>query len=129
VLTCGKALGGGLPISACLLRREHAEAWRLGPEDVYTHTHMGNPLACAAALVVLERVPALFGRVRDAGARFEAAGWHGAGLLRAKAGDAFAAWARGVIVIPAGEDGSLMSATPPLTITNEEIDEALELIG
>jgi 4-aminobutyrate aminotransferase-like enzyme len=129
LLTCGKALGGGLPLSACLMRPEHAEAWNLGSEDVYTHTHMGNPLACAAALVVLERVPGLLGRVRDAGARFEAAGWHGAGLLRARAGDALAAWERGVIVIPAGEDGSLMSATPPLTITDEEIDEALDRIG
>jgi 4-aminobutyrate aminotransferase-like enzyme len=129
LLTCGKALGGGLPLSACLMRPEHAEAWRLGAEDVYTHTHMGNPLACAAALVVLERVPSLLTRVHEAGARFEAAGWHGAGLLRAKAGDAFAAWERGVIVIPAGVDGSLMSATPPLTITDEEIDEALERIG
>jgi 4-aminobutyrate aminotransferase / (S)-3-amino-2-methylpropionate transaminase / 5-aminovalerate transaminase len=128
-LTCGKALGGGLPISACLMRPEHAEAWSLGPEDVYTHTHMGNPLASAAALVVLERVPALLARVREAGERFEDAGWHGAGLLRAKKGDAFAAWERGVIVVPAGLDGELMSATPPLTITNEEIDEALELIG
>jgi 4-aminobutyrate aminotransferase-like enzyme len=90
---------------------------------------MGNPLACSAALVVLERVPSLLERVRAAGQRFESAGWHGAGLLRAKEGDAFAAWQRGVIVIPAGEDGTLMSATPPLTITDEEIDEALERIG
>jgi 4-aminobutyrate aminotransferase-like enzyme len=129
VLACGKALGGGLPLSACLMRPEHAEAWQLGPEDVYTHTHMGNPLACAAALVVLERVPGLLTRVRAAGERFEAAGWRGAGLLRAKEGDAFTAWERGVIVIPAGEDGSLMSATPPLTITDGEIDEALQRIG
>jgi 4-aminobutyrate aminotransferase-like enzyme len=129
LLTCGKALGGGLPLSACLMRPQFAGAWSLGPEAVYTHTHMGNPLACAAALIVLERVPTLLERVRQAGARFEEAGWHGAGLLRAKAGDALAAWKRGVIVIPAGEDGSLMSATPPLTITDEEIDEALERIG
>jgi 4-aminobutyrate aminotransferase / (S)-3-amino-2-methylpropionate transaminase / 5-aminovalerate transaminase len=129
LLVCGKALGGGLPLSACLLRPEHADVWRLGPEDVYTHTHMGSPLACAAALVVLERVPALLERVRAAGERFASAGWHGAGLLRAKEGDAFAMWERGVIVIPAGEDGELMSATPPLTITDEEIDEALERIG
>jgi 4-aminobutyrate aminotransferase-like enzyme len=129
VITCGKALGGGLPLSACLLQPEHADVWRLGPEDVYTHTHMGNPLACAAALVVLEQVPSLLGRVRAAGERFEQAGWHGAGLLRAKAGDALAAWERGVIVVPAGEDGSLMSATPPFTVTDDEIDEALERIG
>jgi 4-aminobutyrate aminotransferase-like enzyme len=129
VVTCGKALGGGLPLSACLVRPQHAAAWELGPEAVYTHTHMGNPLACAAALVVLDRVPALLARVREAGERFAAAGWHGAGLLRAKEGDALRAWERGVIVIPAGEDGGFMSATPPLTITDEEIDEALERIG
>jgi 4-aminobutyrate aminotransferase-like enzyme len=110
------------------MRPEHAEAWRLGREDVYTHTHQGNPPACAAALVVLERVPQLVERVRAAGERFAAAGWQGAGLLRAKEGDAFAAWERGIIVIPAGEDGGLMSATPPLTITDEEIDEALEVL-
>jgi 4-aminobutyrate aminotransferase/(S)-3-amino-2-methylpropionate transaminase len=127
--TCGKALGGGLPLSACLLRPEHAEAWPREAEDVYTHTHMGNPLACAAAVVVLEQIPSLLGRVREAGRRFEAAGWHGAGLLRAKRGDAVAAWDRGVIVVPAGEDGTLMSATPPLTIKDEEIDEALERLG
>lgn len=129
VLVCGKALGGGLPISACIVRPEHGDAWQLGPEAVYTHTHMGSPLACAAALVVLERIPGLLARVRVAGERFAQAGWNGAGLLRAKPGDAFAAWERGVIVIPAGQDGSLMSATPPLTISDEEIDEALERIG
>jgi 4-aminobutyrate aminotransferase-like enzyme len=111
------------------MQPEHAAAWQLGAEDVYTHTHMGNPLACAAALVVLDRVPGLLGRVRAAGERFAEAGWQGAGLLRAREGDAFAAWERGVIVIPAGEDGQYMSATPPLTITDEEIDDALERIG
>jgi 4-aminobutyrate aminotransferase-like enzyme len=92
---------------------------------VYTHTHVGNPLACAAALVVLEEVPKLVDRVREAGERFEQAGWHGAGLMRARSGDCVRAQERGVIVIPAGEDGSLISATPPLTITDEQIDDAL----
>jgi 4-aminobutyrate aminotransferase-like enzyme len=129
IVTCGKALGGGLPLSACLMALEHAAAWELGPEAVYTHTHMGNPLACAAALIVLERVPELFERVRAAGERFERDGWHGAGLMRAKVGDSQRALDRGVIVVPAGENGRLMSATPPLTITDEEIDEALERLA
>jgi 4-aminobutyrate aminotransferase-like enzyme len=130
VICIGKALGGGLPISAALfLRRELEQAWDLGPEDVLTHTHVGNPLACAAALVVLDEVPRLLERVRQAGNRFEAAGWHGAGLLRARPGDAQAAEANGVIVIPAGEDGSLISATPALTITDRDIDEAFERLA
>jgi 4-aminobutyrate aminotransferase-like enzyme len=127
VLCVGKALGGGLPLSAALfVRRELEAVWALGPEDVLTHTHVGNPLACAAALVVLEEVPALLDRVLDAGARFEREGWHGRGLLRTRPGDAAAAWNRGVLVIPAGVDGSLVSATPPLVISDEELDEAFE---
>jgi 4-aminobutyrate aminotransferase / (S)-3-amino-2-methylpropionate transaminase / 5-aminovalerate transaminase len=126
ILCVGKALGGGLPLSAALFVREDlAGAWVLGPEDVYTHTHVGNPLACAAALVVLDEAPKLLERVRAAGDRLAAAGWQGAGLMRARLGDAREAEHRGVIVIPAGEDGSLVSATPPLTITDDEIDEAL----
>lgn len=130
VICVGKALGHGLPISAALfVNRELEHVWELGPEDVFTHTHTGNALACAAASVVLDEVPLLLDRVREAGERFAAAGWHGAGLLRARPGNALAAWDRGVIVVPAGQDGSLMSATPPLTITDPEIDEALERLG
>ncbi len=124
VICTGKALGGGLPLSAALFRPGLEQVWERGPEDVYTHTHTGNPLACAAALVVLDEVPKLLDRVAEAGARFERAGWHGAGLMRARKGDADQALGRGVIVVPAGEDGSLISATPPLTISDEEIAEA-----
>ena len=125
VLCVGKALGGGLPLSALFYRDGLAELWALGPEDVYTHTHVGNPLACAAALVVLEEVPKLLDRVVALGERFEHAGWHGAGLLRTCGGDADDALARGVLVVPAGVDGGLIQATPPLTITDAEVEEAL----
>jgi 4-aminobutyrate aminotransferase-like enzyme len=90
---------------------------------------VGNPLACAAALVVLEEAPALLERVLAAGELFGAAGWHGAGLMRARPGDAATAEEAGVIVVPAGLDGALISATPPLTITDEEIDEALRRLA
>jgi 4-aminobutyrate aminotransferase/(S)-3-amino-2-methylpropionate transaminase len=127
VLCIGKALGGGLPLSAALFYRDRLEElWQLGPEDVYTHTHTGNPLACAAALVVLDEVPRLLDRVAAAGERFEREGWHGRGLLRARPGDAADAFERGVLVVPAGVDGSLIQATPPLTITDAELDEAFE---
>ena len=129
VLCTGKALGGGLPLSAALFRPGLERVWELGPEDVYTHTHTGNPLACAAALVVLDEVPSLLERVTAAGERFKAAGWDGVGLMRARPGDADEALRRGVIVIPAGEDGSLISATPPLTISDAEIDEALRRLS
>jgi 4-aminobutyrate aminotransferase-like enzyme len=127
VLCVGKALGGGIPLSAALFVNERLrDLWRLGPEDVYTHTHVGNPLACAAALVVLDEVPKLLPRVEQLGERFAAAGWHGKGLLRAKAGEAGDALERGVLVVPAGD---LIQATPPLTISDDEADEALERLG
>jgi 4-aminobutyrate aminotransferase-like enzyme len=130
VICVGKALGGGLPLSAALfVRGDLEDLWDLGPEDVFTHTHVGNPLACAGALVVLDEVPRLLDHVLACGERFAAAGWHGAGLLRARRGDAAAAQRNGVLVIPAGEDGLLVSATPPLTISADEIDEALGRLG
>lgn len=130
VVTVGKALGHGLPISAALfVRRDLGRAWELGPEDVFTHTHVLNPLACAAAHVVLDEVPPLLERVRAAGERFAGAGWDGRGLMRSRPGSADEAWRRGVLVVPAGLDGELISATPPLTITDEEIDEALEKLA
>lgn len=130
VLTVGKALGGGIPLSAALFYRDGLEeVWQLGPEDVYTHTHHGNPLACAAGLVVLEEIPKMLGRVREAGERFEREGWHGRGLLRARPGDAEEALERGVLVVPAGLHGELIQAAPPLTITDAELDEAFEKLS
>ncbi|HEX6702910.1 MAG TPA: aspartate aminotransferase family protein [Gaiellaceae bacterium] len=130
VICVGKALGGGLPLSAALfVRRELERVWDLGPEDVYTHTHVGSPLACAAALVVLEEVPRLLGRVNEAGERFAADGWDGKGLLRVRPGSAADAAERGVLVVPAGEGGSLVQAAPPLVISDEELDEAFSRLS
>jgi 4-aminobutyrate aminotransferase/(S)-3-amino-2-methylpropionate transaminase len=127
VLCVGKGLGGGLPLSAALfVRPELEQVWNLGEEDVYTHTHVGNPLACASALVVLDEAPRLLDRVREAAKRFDAGGWRGAGLLRVRNGDWEVARRNGVLVIPAGERGELIQATPPLTIADEELDEAFE---
>jgi 4-aminobutyrate aminotransferase/(S)-3-amino-2-methylpropionate transaminase len=130
ILCIGKALGGGLPLSAALFVNDGLEQlWQLGDADVYTHTHVGNPLACAAALIVLDEVPALLDHVTAMGERFERAGWVGRGLLRARAGSAEDALERGVLVVPAGLDGSLIQATPPLTITAADVDEALERLA
>jgi 4-aminobutyrate aminotransferase/(S)-3-amino-2-methylpropionate transaminase len=127
VLCVGKALGGGLPLSAALfVHAELEDVWKLGLEDVYTHTHSGNPLACAGALVVLEEVPKLLPRVDELSRRFDADGWRGTGLLRAKEGDAAAAQRAGVLVIPVGD---LIQAAPPFTISDAELDEALSRLS
>lgn len=51
VMTLAKALGNGVPIGACLAKGEAAELF--GPGN-HGSTFGGNPLACAAALTVLE---------------------------------------------------------------------------
>jgi acetylornithine/succinyldiaminopimelate/putrescine aminotransferase len=133
VLCVGKALGGGLPISAALfLRPGLQEVWNLGEEDVYTHTHSGNPLACAAALVVLEEVPKLLPRISVLSERFAAAGWDGKGLLRTKPKNAADACRDGVLVIPIpASDGrpELIQAAPPFTLTDDELDEAFQRLS
>ncbi len=53
VVTLAKGLGGGLPIGATLARGDAAHALRPGDHG---STFGGNPVACAAALAVLETI-------------------------------------------------------------------------
>ena len=53
VMTLAKALGNGVPIGACLAKGPAAEL--LGPGS-HGSTFGGNPLACSAALAVLETI-------------------------------------------------------------------------
>jgi acetylornithine/N-succinyldiaminopimelate aminotransferase len=68
VMTTAKALGGGLPIGACVTTPEAGEVLEAGDHG---STFAGGPLACAAALAVFEIVdePALLRRVRELGAK------------------------------------------------------------
>ena len=68
VVTIAKALGNGVPIGACLARGRAAEALKPGSHG---STFGGNPLACAAALAVLEtmRDQDLVERAREKGER------------------------------------------------------------
>jgi 4-aminobutyrate aminotransferase/(S)-3-amino-2-methylpropionate transaminase len=75
-LVCvGKALGAGLPVSACLGPRSVMDAWPASEgEALHTSTFLGHPLACAAALAAIDRygpesVPA---RAESLGARLRA---------------------------------------------------------
>jgi 4-aminobutyrate aminotransferase / (S)-3-amino-2-methylpropionate transaminase / 5-aminovalerate transaminase len=133
VLCVGKALGGGLPLSAALFVKTDLErAWDFGEEDLYTHTHSGNPLACAAALVVLEEVPKLLPRVAVLSERFASAGWEGKGLLRTERRNAAEAERVGVLVIPIpASEGrpELIQAAPPFTLTDEELGEVFVRLG
>lgn len=55
VLSSAKGLGGGVPIGACLVNEKVAECIKPG---MHGSTFGGNPLACSAALAVLETIEA-----------------------------------------------------------------------
>jgi 4-aminobutyrate aminotransferase / (S)-3-amino-2-methylpropionate transaminase / 5-aminovalerate transaminase len=55
ILCLGKALGGGLPISACLGSEAVMKAWPLSTgEALHTSTFLGHPLSCASSLAFLD---------------------------------------------------------------------------
>jgi 4-aminobutyrate aminotransferase/(S)-3-amino-2-methylpropionate transaminase len=152
-LVCvGKALGGGLPLSACLGSPSVMDAWPTSRgEALHTSTFLGHPLACAAALAaldryvperVLERVDALGERLLEGlSERLSSVGGvadvRGLGLLLgvdlgesgAGARVAMAALRRGLIVLPAGDHGQVVEITPAVTLTNEQLDGAVDALA
>jgi predicted acetylornithine/succinylornithine family transaminase len=142
VLTAAKALGGGMPIGACIAGPAAAEV--LEPGD-HGSTFAGGPVATAAALAVLETIddPALLRSVRELGAQLrselealekvrEVRGrglMIGAGL--AEGIDAHAVGAellrRGLVVnVPAPDTLRLL---PPLVVDSAQIERAVGLIA
>jgi 4-aminobutyrate aminotransferase / (S)-3-amino-2-methylpropionate transaminase / 5-aminovalerate transaminase len=140
LICLGKGLGGGFPISACLGREQIMAAWGdPAGEAIHTSTFLGNPPACAAALATLAEIgahdaPSL---AQARGARLESAlsalpevTVQGSGLLLgvrlAPARDLFSLChrllTRGYIVLAAGAPASVLCLTPPLCLTDAQID-------
>ena len=142
LLTSAKALGGGLPIGACVAGEDLSEVLEAGDHG---STFAGNAVAAAAALAVLGIVddPALLRQVRERGAAMReallaldgVAEVRGRGLMLgvglAAGLDAATVGAdlleRGLIVnVP--EPGTLR-LLPPLTVDSAQADRAVALIG
>ncbi len=159
-LVClGKALGGGLPLSACVGRRQVMDAWpESGGEAIHTSTFLGHPLSCAAGLAALdalegEDVPAraeVLGQtlVKELGARLAGTGGvaevRGLGLMvgielargpgaepLAGAGGRAARFAleEGVLLLPAGEHGHVVELTPGVDLTEEQTALAVDVVA
>ncbi|TAM58883.1 aspartate aminotransferase family protein [bacterium] len=150
LLCVGKALAGGFPIAACVGSNAVMEAWPLSTgEALHTSTYLGNPMACAAALATLEVVASedLPARARALGdviaARLEplrglthVRDVRGRGAMWGVEVDAPAravaateeALRRGVIVLPSGARGEVVSITPPLIIDRADLDAALTVL-
>ncbi len=147
IVCLGKALGGTLPISACLIRENVARAWGAPDHEViHTSTFLGNPLACSAALATLDvlessallarfadcarglRADAVDPLLRDERAGVRAIG--GAGLmlgihLAGAPGRALRVvrtlLARGYIALPAGRATDCVALTPSGTLSDTQI--------
>jgi 4-aminobutyrate aminotransferase/(S)-3-amino-2-methylpropionate transaminase len=152
MVCAGKALGGGLPISACIATAEVMAAW--GDPDgeaIHTATFGANPLACAASLASLEVIErdGLADRARDEGAIWleelrARLGHHaavrevrGRGLMigvelddgRRTLGLVASLLARGYLALPAGPGASVLQLTPPLIISRDLLRGATAAIG
>jgi acetylornithine/N-succinyldiaminopimelate aminotransferase len=142
IVTMAKALGNGVPIGACWARAEVADVFTPGDHGT---TLGGQPLAASAARAVLavmeaEDVPA---RAAAAGERLAkglealpgVASVRGMGLLLAAqleaAGTARLVAARALdagLVVNSVTDSALR-LEPPLLVRDDEIDEALAILG
>jgi acetylornithine aminotransferase len=140
VMTLAKGLGGGLPIGACLAT---GPAARLFGPGSHGSTFGGNPVSCRAALAVLDvieadglleravRAHALLGPGLVERSHGLVSHVRGRGLLMAavlvapSSGDVErAARSAGLIVNAVAPDA--IRVAPPLTITDDDIADALD---
>jgi acetylornithine/N-succinyldiaminopimelate aminotransferase len=138
LMTVAKGLGGGLPIGACVTSPEYADV--LQPGD-HGSTFAGGPVVAAAANAVLDTVDddAFLDAVAAKGEHL-AAGLgdlgldvRGYGLMLAFACDDGPALARRLLLerrlVTNATGPDTVRLLPPLTVTDEEIDEAVRRIG
>ena len=139
ILCLGKALAGGMPLSACVAKKEIMDAWQASTgESLHTSTFLGHPLSCAIALACIEEYTceSLLRKVAELGGFF-ASTWQtysslpirGCGLMwgvdtQKKQGGVILTkklLQKGIISLPAGENGEVLCFTPPFCIDKEEI--------
>jgi 4-aminobutyrate aminotransferase/(S)-3-amino-2-methylpropionate transaminase len=151
LLCVAKGLASGMPISACMGRAEVMDAWPASEgEALHTQTFLGHPPGCAAALASLAVIEEE-GLVESAAASGRAAleflrgalgddsrvaEVRGLGLMigiecdrpETAARACRAALSRGIILLPSGDDGAVLSITPPLCIERDALIAALEIL-
>lgn len=154
ILTTAKALGGGVPLSAIIAKKEIMDQW---PAGAHGGTFGGNPLACAAGLKTLEIIERdhLLENCREQGEYFRKklsglqaqhpnriSDVRGIGLMNAMeivtpdgkpdaiytAAIKERALDKGLLLLTCGSDHNVIRFIAPLTVTKKEIDQAAEVL-
>ncbi|MDX6638230.1 MAG: acetylornithine/N-succinyldiaminopimelate aminotransferase [Solirubrobacterales bacterium] len=142
VMTAAKALGGGLPVGACVTTPELGDVLDLGDHG---STFGGGPVAAAAALAAIGVIddPALLANAVERGAQLMEGltaidgitEVRGRGLMvgvsladELDAGDAHARALEAGLVINVPGPG-ILRFLPPLTVSSDEVDTALERVA
>ena len=145
LICVGKAMGGGMPLSACIGSRSLIErAWpKSTGEALHTSTFLGHPLACAGALAAIRVIVRddLAARAERLGSKMLAylsvlaqqypesiADVRGRGLMigvemrspEIARACLIGSLQRGLILLLAGDDGSVVELTPPLILSSEQ---------
>lgn len=158
VICLGKALAGGFPLSACVGRAHLMDAaWPDSQgEAIHTSTFLGHPVGCAMALAQIAELKRqklvqrsarlgefLLGRLQSAlDPRRRNLSVRGLGLMAGVelgrvGGSAATAETirliktmlhRGFILLPEGEHGNVISFTPPLTITEAQLEQTIQTL-
>lgn len=151
VVVMGKAIANGLPLSAIGASAETFAGW---PYGAHGTTYSGNPVACAAAGAVVDElrgvIPGVAERADRARRRFlEMADRYptvgdvrGLGLMIGVElvdgegrpdKEAFEAvfqycFREGLFFLPCGTDGNVIRFIPPLNVSGEHLERALDVI-
>lgn len=138
IVTTAKALGGGLPIGACMLFDKCKDTLKAGDHGT---TFGGNPVACAGAFSIIERIDEeLLLEIRGKGAYFKenlsriknVKSVSGMGLMigiettKPAREVAEKCLEKGLIVLTAHSKIRLL---PPFNIRKSEIDEAIRILN
>ena len=151
IIACGKILGGGMPISACIGSGDAMSGWPVSTgESIHTSTFLGHPGGCAAASATLKALNDMNARAtvtrlgeylrnhldilatKHAG---KITGIRGKGLMLGIQMDAHGAAValsdalllRGVITLPAG-NGDVLELTPPFVVSEHQLDFVVRAI-
>lgn len=154
LITISKSMGAGVPISGVIGRTEIMDTAEVGEIG---GTYSGSPLGCSAALTVLDIIESenlndraqelgdkVFGKMHLLAGRFKQIGdVRGLGAMCAmeivkenKTPDKEAvgkiikaANERGLLLISAGIFSNVIRILMPLTITDDQLDEGLQILG